>query len=320
VLAADTPTATPPRGSRACQAPVAAVDACLREHNLPLEQCAELAAFTMGRLAHETSNDNARCVHDALVTAISPDYAPDTAFLLSLGFLLHHARDAAPALAVMDVDEAPGTSDETMHAQARRASLEAVFQDQMVALYANADAQGDLAHTLLRCAEVLEMVARMRFSAHSANAAAARAQRAQSVTWTWEKRSRALLPRVRALADALLRKQSGGGDADAAAYETRAAALLARIDASPAHAERIRQLLATPPNDAAAAAAAAAAARSMRVSGLLRRAGKLTALALLCYVVMRVFEWLERQRQWRTRSAAARRRRPPAAAARSRAD
>jgi hypothetical protein len=88
-----------------------------------------------------------------------------------------------------------------------------------------------------------------------------------------------------------------------------------------AQAERIRQLLATPPNDAAAAAAA----RSMRVSwllrrGLLHRAGKLAALALLCYVVMRLFEWLERQRQWRARRAAARRHRPPAAAARSRAD
>ncbi len=93
----------------------------------------------------------------------------------------------------------------------------------------------------------------------------------------------------------------------------------------PAQAERLMQLLSTRPNDVAADGASAhavpadaAGGSAMHIeSSLLLRAAKLVVLALVCYVVMRASEWLERQR--RTRRAA-RRRRPAAAAARSHAD
>jgi hypothetical protein len=73
-----------------CQTPVAAVDACLAQHGLPLEQCAELAAFAMGGLTDDSDGDSdinaTHCAYGALA-AVTPNYAPDTAFLLSLGFL-----------------------------------------------------------------------------------------------------------------------------------------------------------------------------------------------------------------------------------------
>jgi hypothetical protein len=206
-----------------CYAPPAAVEACLRQRQ-PASACLELAAYTMARLTSAGDFDSRECAYLALATA-SADFAPNTGYTLALGLLLSQ-RSAALPLALMRFDAAA--------APPRLQALEAQLQAELRQLYANATdsaffASSEFVPAVMRAAEILDLFGCVRAWAFGTEDAAAVEDDAQRMVGEHRVlravRQRELAEPARALADVLLLRQG-----DAAAYEARAAALLAALD------------------------------------------------------------------------------------------